>query len=133
MASWKYLVRFIAAEDEVAYYTSFTSGVPKEGEKVESFPSIEALEHQTSPKKLTIQKVYSHSQSQFSCLSCKTNSRNQITAPITPTNPIVCIGLNYANHAKEASVSYSTRKQCHKFWKLTRLVVIHSNQSSHVV
>ena len=26
-------------------------------------------------------------------------------APVKPDLPIVCIGLNYANHAKEASVS----------------------------
>jgi hypothetical protein len=61
MASWTHLIRFIAAEDGVAYYTPFASSIPKEGEKVESFPSIEALENQVSSKTLTIQKVYSHS------------------------------------------------------------------------
>ena len=74
MASWKYLVRFIAAEDGVAYYTSFASNAPKEGDEVESFPSIDALEKQTSSKKLTIQKVCSYFHCQFSCVCSETDS-----------------------------------------------------------
>jgi hypothetical protein len=56
MPSWKYLTRFVAAEDKAAYY-SFTSDVPKEGERVQSFHSIDGLERQTSSKYTTVGKV----------------------------------------------------------------------------
>jgi len=86
MPSWKYLTRFVAAEDGATYY-SFTSDVPKEGERVQSFDSIDGPERQASSKHTTVQKII---------------------APIAAGNPIVCIGLNYSNHAKEASLAVPT-------------------------
>jgi hypothetical protein len=57
MAPWKNLVRFIAAEDGKPYYSPFASTVPKDGDKVQSFASINALEDPSASKLLTVQKV----------------------------------------------------------------------------
>jgi len=110
MPSWKYLTRFVAAEDGATYY-SFTSDVPKEGERVQSFDSIDGPERQASSKHTTVQKII---------------------APIAAGNPIVCIGLNYSNHAKEASVRCFTRFPL-LFVELTCNAVSSSNHSTNVV
>ena len=42
-------------------YYSFTSDIPKEGKRVQSFDLIDGLERETSLKHTTVQKVGSHS------------------------------------------------------------------------
>ncbi len=37
-------------------------------------------------------------------ICCKSKHTSQILAPVEPGLPIVCIGLNYANHTAEAKV-----------------------------
>jgi len=44
MTPWAHLVRFTAAEDCEAYFTTFDSTVPLVGEKVASFKFITELE-----------------------------------------------------------------------------------------
>jgi hypothetical protein len=44
MTSWTHLVRFTAAEDGHAYYTTCDSTLPAIGRNVTSFKSIAALE-----------------------------------------------------------------------------------------
>jgi 2-keto-4-pentenoate hydratase/2-oxohepta-3-ene-1,7-dioic acid hydratase in catechol pathway len=87
MASWTYLVRFTAAEDGTPYYTTSNSTLPQVGAKVTSFKSISALNSEHATKSQSI------------------NTIKEILSPVAAENPIVCIGLNYSNHAHEAKLT----------------------------
>jgi len=85
MAPWTHLTRFTAAEDDSAYYATSDSALPQVGEKVASFKSITSLEIENITTDLKTIK--------------------EILAPAEPGLPIVCIGLNYTNHATEANLT----------------------------
>ncbi|KAH6690748.1 2-hydroxyhepta-2,4-diene-1,7-dioate isomerase [Leptodontidium sp. MPI-SDFR-AT-0119] len=85
MPSWTHLVRFIAEEDGESYYASCDSKLLKVGEKVEGFKTIAALERSDASDSNTF-------------------AIKELVSPVAPGLPVVCIGLNYANHAKEASL-----------------------------
>ncbi|CAL3970628.1 unnamed protein product [Diplocarpon coronariae] len=86
MVPWTHLVRFTAEEDGKPYYTSTTSTPPGVGEKVKSFEEISALDGDLS----------------FDDLESLTIK--ELLPSVIPGLPIICIGLNYANHAKEGGL-----------------------------
>ncbi|KAH7348905.1 2-hydroxyhepta-2,4-diene-1,7-dioate isomerase [Rhexocercosporidium sp. MPI-PUGE-AT-0058] len=85
MSPWTHLVRFIAKEDGESYYATSNSQMLKVGEKVKGFKSITALEKDDGASTASFEI-------------------KQLVSPVAPGLPIVCIGMNYANHAKEAGL-----------------------------
>jgi hypothetical protein len=57
MAPWKYLIRFVAAEDGKPYY-AVGSEIPQVGAQVTSFASLDALESGSPSFSSTIKKVF---------------------------------------------------------------------------
>ncbi|KAH7416690.1 2-hydroxyhepta-2,4-diene-1,7-dioate isomerase [Cadophora sp. MPI-SDFR-AT-0126] len=85
MATWTHLIRFVAEEDGESYYATCDAELLNVGEKVKGFKSLTALD--TVNGNDTINYTI-----------------KELISPVTPDLPIVCIGLNYANHAKEANL-----------------------------
>ncbi|KAH6711385.1 hypothetical protein BKA61DRAFT_633905 [Leptodontidium sp. MPI-SDFR-AT-0119] len=88
MATFSRLIKFVAAEDNKEYFADTgSSDTIEAGNKFEGYFSIEALNSKSGGK---------------------TVSLSQLLAP-TPTqsNPIYCVGLNYAPHVSEAKMTAS--------------------------
>jgi 2-keto-4-pentenoate hydratase/2-oxohepta-3-ene-1,7-dioic acid hydratase in catechol pathway len=85
MAKWDSLIRFAASEGGEYWASLPIDTVPAAGLTVQGFPDIDALESgSTEGTKVTV---------------------DRLLAPVPDTTiPIMCIGLNYRNHANEASV-----------------------------
>jgi 2-keto-4-pentenoate hydratase/2-oxohepta-3-ene-1,7-dioic acid hydratase in catechol pathway len=82
--SWDSLIKFTAPSGGTFWASLPLSASPSTGAEVVGFASIEALESGEGGQTVTV---------------------GQLLAPVPVTGlPIVCIGLNYRNHAAEASV-----------------------------
>ncbi|EKD18863.1 uncharacterized protein L3040_004087 [Drepanopeziza brunnea f. sp. 'multigermtubi'] len=89
MAPWTHLVHLVAEEDGQPYYARCTATtVPQVGEKVETFESVAALEAAAADGTTTPDR----------------HVVRELLPPAAANVPIICIGLNYANHAQEASL-----------------------------
>lgn len=88
MAKWDSLIRFTAVEGGEYWASLPLDTAPAGGLEVQGFFSIGELESgSSSGSRVTVDKLL---------------------APVPdPTIPIICIGLNYRNHANEASVCSS--------------------------
>jgi 2-keto-4-pentenoate hydratase/2-oxohepta-3-ene-1,7-dioic acid hydratase in catechol pathway len=102
MESWTYLVRFTAEEDGEPYYTTSDSSLPQAGAKVSSFKSISTLKSEHATRDL-IPKTVKEVCIKIPMIPLLTSFK-KIISPVEPENPIICIGLNYSNHASEAQV-----------------------------
>lgn len=85
MAKWDSLIRFAAAEGGEYWASLPIDTEPAAGLTVQGFPDINALESgSTEGTKVTV---------------------DRLLAPVPDTTiPLMCIGLNYRDHANEASV-----------------------------
>ncbi|KAK4041879.1 fumarylacetoacetate hydrolase [Parachaetomium inaequale] len=84
MASWDSLIRFSVADGREYWAALPLATVPLPGLTVQGYSSIEELESGLAGVKVTV---------------------NKLLAPVPVTGiPIICIGLNYRNHANEASL-----------------------------
>ncbi|KAK2777354.1 hypothetical protein FQN53_002270 [Emmonsiellopsis sp. PD_33] len=93
MVQWDSLIRF-RATDGVEYWAAIPlESTPAAGLSVQGFSSIEALESDAPSTIVTVEKLLA-------------------PVPVTGIN-IVCIGLNYRNHANEASLPIPT---CPPVW-----------------
>ncbi|KAG7293463.1 hypothetical protein NEMBOFW57_003514 [Staphylotrichum longicolle] len=83
MAPWDSLIRFSVADGAEYWAALPLETVPSPGLTVQGHSSIEELESGAAGVKVTV---------------------NKLLAPVPETGiPIICIGLNYRNHANEAS------------------------------
>ncbi|PGG97443.1 hypothetical protein AJ79_09204 [Helicocarpus griseus UAMH5409] len=93
MVQWDSLIRF-RATDGNDYWAPIPLGDnPAAGLSVQGFPSIEALESDAPSKSVKVEKLLA-------------------PVPVTGIN-IICVGLNYRNHANEASLPIPT---CPPMW-----------------
>ena len=67
MASWTHLVRFTAAEDGEAYYTTSDSNLPALGDKVATVKSIAALTTEGAVGDLKTVKEVGSQQHRLNC------------------------------------------------------------------
>ncbi|CZR56529.1 related to bifunctional 4-hydroxyphenylacetate degradation enzyme [Phialocephala subalpina] len=86
MSTFSRLIKFVASEDNKIYFADAgVSDTIEAGNKFDGYPSIEALDLKSGGRKVSV---------------------SQLLAP-TPTesNPIYCVGLNFAPHVKEAGMT----------------------------
>ncbi|KAK3367749.1 hypothetical protein B0H63DRAFT_535846 [Podospora didyma] len=84
MAAWDSLIRFGTADGREFWAALPLETAPAAGLSVQGFSSIEELESGSGGVDVTVEKLF---------------------APVPDTKiPIICIGLNYRNHANEASL-----------------------------
>jgi len=84
MAPWESLIRFSATEGGVYWAALALNEQPKSGIVVKGYETVESLEESGPSREVTV---------------------GELLAPVPITGiPIICVGLNYKNHANEASV-----------------------------
>ncbi|KAL2861192.1 fumarylacetoacetate hydrolase family protein [Aspergillus lucknowensis] len=93
MTPWESLICFQATDQRVYWAPLALDEQPYVGLNVQAFASIEALEADEQRSEVTVEKLLA-------------------PVPVTGIN-IICVGLNYRNHANEASLA---TPQCPPMW-----------------
>lgn len=105
MVQWESLIRFRATDGNVYWSAIALEATPATGVTVQGFPSIEALESDGQSTQVTVEQVCHRPNSTLQRTGKTRLTNGQLLAPVPATGiNTICIGLNYRNHANEASV-----------------------------
>jgi 2-keto-4-pentenoate hydratase/2-oxohepta-3-ene-1,7-dioic acid hydratase in catechol pathway len=102
MSTFSRLIKFVASEDNKTYFADAgASGAIEASNKYDGYPSIEAFNSKSGGKKVTASQVGLFTNR----LTDRQLTPMQLLSPApTTSNPIYCVGLNYAPHVKESGV-----------------------------
>jgi len=101
--SWDSLIRFLGDDQNEHWAALPLDATPASGIEVDGFSTIEDLEAGSGGVKVTVQRVCETVSNRYR--ETLTDEIGQLLAPVPATGiPIVCVGLNYRNHANEASL-----------------------------